>query len=301
MTRRYFMFKNNLVFQSSSENIKNGENRKAAAKLTNFLRLVLFLTVFAAAAHGQKSSVEEDEDLIKPSRPSIANPAEFQKPGVLQIEYGYDGNFRADEFRSQQAASLTVRFAPHERVLLDFNFDTVISEVDPLKMRETGVGDIRAGVQFLALKDSERHPALAFAFYAKLPTASSEKNLGTGRADYRVVALVRKKIGKTDVDFNAAFLNVGREFGDRRASGGQAAFSVSREFENDFGIIGELAGQSEDDAQPRGIFALGPLIYKVNKRLQFDAGMRFGLNPGAPRIGVFAGFTVGVGNPFKKN
>ena len=29
----------------------------------------------------RQSSSEEDEDLIKPSRPGIANPAEFQKTG----------------------------------------------------------------------------------------------------------------------------------------------------------------------------------------------------------------------------
>jgi len=55
---------------------------------------------------------------------------------VLQIEYGYDGNFRGDQFRSQQAAPLTFRFAPVERVLLDFNFDTVISEKNKMRMRQ---------------------------------------------------------------------------------------------------------------------------------------------------------------------
>ncbi len=294
------MLENRLFFQPSLKILEIGKTTETVEKLTNFLRLILFLSIFAVAAHAQQSSSEEDEDLIKPSRPTIANSAEFQKPGVLQIEYGYDGNFHAAEFRSQQTAPFTVRFAPVERILLEFSFDTVISEVDKVKTRETGVGDARVGVQVLALKDTERHPALAFAFYAKLPTASTEKNLGTGRADYRLVALMSKKVGKTDVDFNAAYLNVGREFGDRRASGGQAALSVSREFENDFGVVGELAGQSEDDSLPKGIFALGAMTYKVNKRLQFDAGLRFGLNPGAPRIGVFTGFTVGIGKPFKK-
>ena len=242
---------------------------------------------------------QPDDDLIKPSRPSVANPAEFQKPGVLQIEFGYDGNFKADKFRSQHTAPLTVRFAPVERLLLDFNIDTFILEKDETGKREKGVGDTRIGVQFLALKDTGDHPALAFAFYAKLPTASSEKNLGTGRMDYRLVALLSKKFGKTDIDFNAAYLNVGRESSDRRASGGQAAFSVSRELQNDFGITGEISGQSEDDVQPRGIYGLGAVTYKVNKRLQFDTGLRFGLNPSAPRIGIFAGFTVGIGNPFR--
>jgi hypothetical protein len=42
------------------------------------------------------------------------------------------------------------------------------------------------------------------------------------------------------------------------------------------------------------------LTYKVNRRLQFDAGMRFGLNPEAPRFGILGGLTVGVADFFKK-
>jgi hypothetical protein len=292
------------------------KNRKCAGqRLICFLWLTLLFP--ASAAYSQKlikyeadapvkpaaeqSSNEEDEELIEPSRPTIANSAEFQKPGVLQIEYGYDGNFRSDEFSSQQTAPLTLRFAASERVLLDFSLDTIISEVDETEERKTGVGDTRVGVQVLALKDTEQHPALAFAYYVKLPSASSEKELGTGRTDHRLVALLSKKIGKTEFDFNVAYLNVGREFGDERASGGQAAFAVSHEFENKFGITGEIAGQSEDDVQPKGVFALGALTYKANKRVQFDAGTRFGLNKDAPRVGVFAGVTVGVADFFKKH
>ncbi len=133
-----------------------------------------------------------------------------------------------------------------------------------------------------------------------MPTASFEKELGTGRTDHKIVALLSKKVGETDIDFNVAYLNVGREENDRRASGGQAALSLTRKFKNNFGLIGELAGQSEDDILPRGIFALGAVTYKFNKRVQFDAGMRFGLNKEAPRVGVFAGITVGVADFFKK-
>ena len=246
----------------------------------------------------KQTSDEDEDDLIDPSRPTIANSAEFQKPGILQIEYGYDGNFHSDEFRSQQTAPLTLRFAPFERLLLELDVDPVIFEKDETGMSESGVGDTRIGLQVLALKDTERHPALAFAYYAKVPTASQEKNLGTGRTDHRLVALLSKKFGEMDVDFNVAYLNVGREFGGR-ASGGQAALAISREFKNNFGVIGEIAGQSEDDVQPKGVFALGALTYRFNTRLHIDVGARFGLNSEAPRVGIFAGFTVGIGNPFK--
>jgi hypothetical protein len=254
----------------------------------------------SSASSRQSSDTEEEEKFIASSRPNVANSAEFQKPGVLLLEYGYDANFRAEDFRSQQSAPLTLRFAASKRVLFDFTIDTFISEVDEMRKRETGVGDTRVGVQILALSDTEKHPALAFAYYVKAPTASSEKELGTGRTDHKIVALLSKKVGETDIDFNVAYLNVGREENDRRASGGQAALSFTREFKNNFGLIGEIAGQSEDDVLPRGIFALGAVTYKFNKHMQFDAGMRFGLKRQALRVGVFAGITVGVADFFKK-
>lgn len=67
---------------------------------------------------------------------------------------------------------------------------------------------------------------------------------------------------------------------------------------NKFGFEAELSGTSLDDAQPKGAYALGALTYKFNKRLRFDTGTRFGLSNEAPRVGFFAGFTVGVGRYF---
>jgi len=142
--------------------------------------LTIIILIFVGVVNAQQSSDDEEEKFIEPSRPNIANPAEFQKPGVLQVEYGYDANFRGEDFRWQQTAPLTVRFAAGKRLLFDFNIDTIISEKPEMQQRETGVGETRAGVQALALEDTERHPALAFAYYVKVPTASFEKELGTG-------------------------------------------------------------------------------------------------------------------------
>jgi hypothetical protein len=248
----------------------------------------------------QSTGQQEEDDFIKPSRPSLANPAEIQKPGVLQIEYGYDASFRSSEFRTQQTLPLALRFAASSRLLVEFDLDTVKSETDENGSRETGVGDSRLGFQIVALKDTKSHPALAFAYYVKLPTGSEEKGLSTGRIDHKIMLLLSRKFGSTDMDINVAYLNVGREDSNRRASGGQGAISFGYEFKNNFGLEGELSGQSVDDVQPRGLFALGALTYKVNKRFQLDGGMRFGLNPDAPRVGVFGGVVVGLANLYRK-
>ena len=83
--------------------------------------------------------------------------------------------------------------------------------------------------------------------------------LGTGRVDHRAIFLISKKFGNADVNFNAAYLNVGREYFDRRASGAQVALNSSYEFKNNWGVTGEVSGQSEDYEQPKGVYALAHL------------------------------------------
>lgn len=289
---------------------QNGARTNAAeVSWAKLLLLALFLVITPGALIAQQAALtatdalppaeEEEEEFIKPGRPGAANPAEIHKAGVLQLEFGYDGNFRAAEFRKDQTAPLALRLAATSRLLLELDLDTVKSQTDESGSRETGLGDTRLGLQVVALKDTEEHPALAFAYYVKLPTASQEKNLGTGRVDHKFVTLLSRKLGQVDMDINGAVLVVGREDASGWVTGGQGALSFAGEFENGFGLQGELSGQTKDDVQPKGLFALGALTYKANRRLIFDAGVRIGLNDDAPRFGLFAGLTVGVAD-FKK-
>jgi hypothetical protein len=265
----------------------------AAARAQQLLAAPTTDSLPTAAAQSAEQA-DDEEEFIKPARPGVTNPAEFQKPGVLQLEFGYEGNFRARDVRADQSAPLALRFAAATRLLFEVDLDALKSQTDEAGLRQTGVGDTSVGVQVVALKETEAHPALAFAYYAKLPSASHAKGLGTGRVDHKIVLLLSRKIGETDVDFNSAYLIVGREDADGWVTGGQASVSVSREYENHFGVEAELSGQTKDDALPPGVYALGALTYKANRRVVFDTGLRFGLNRDAPRVGVFAGLTVGV-------
>src|SRR3954469_7583685 len=230
-----------------------------------------------AAETQTQSGTEKEPDFIVPSRPTLSNPAEFQRPGVLQIEYGYAGSFRHKDASTQQTAPTPLRFAVARRLLLELDLDTVNSQKDATGARVTGVGDTAVGIQGVAVRETEKHPALALAYYFKLPTASEMKGLGSGRVDHKIIALVSKTVGQTDIDCNAAYLIDGREGGAGWVTGGQAALAVSQNLKRNYSLQGELSGQTKDDAQPPGVFALGALTYKVNRRLVLDSGMRFGL------------------------
>ena len=236
---------------------------------------------------------QQKDNFIVTSRPTVSEPANIQRVGVLQLEFGLDAEFDAKEFRNQQTTPLDLRFAALSRLLLDFQLEVVKSEVDGTDARMTGVGDAIIGLHVVAFKKTG-YPTFAFAYHSKLPTASKEKGLGNGRVDHEALLLMSYQLGGLNLNINAAYLNVARKDSGRRADGGLFSIALSHRFENHFGVFGELAGQSLELSLPRGVYPLGGVTYRVNPRLRFDAGLRFGIGAEAPRVSVVAGVVIGI-------
>jgi hypothetical protein len=267
-----------------------------------FLRLLplaLAVPLAASVARAQTQASQDDEpDFIVPARPTASNPAEFQKPGVLQLEYGFNGNWRAPEGASAEDTPLALRFAVSRRLLLEFDADSPVSQAVG-GFRTTGAGDTQLGVQVVLQHEAESRPGVAVAYYVKLPTASASEGLGTGRVDHNFFALVSRKFGETVFDFNAVYLLAGRTTNDGHASSAQAALAASRNITRRVGLQGELSGFTRNDAQAGALFGLGVVTFQLNRRLVFDGGVRVGLNGEAPRVGAVAGLTVGVADLYR--
>jgi hypothetical protein len=262
------------------------------------LFLVGALGGFAANVQAQDQSAPDEPDFIVPSRPTVSNPAEFQKPGVLQLEIGYNSNFSAPGIHLQQDMPLALRFAVNKRLLLEFDGDSPSSQT-VAGVRTTGAGDSQLGVQVVLQHEKESRPGFSVAYYIKLPTADSAKALGTGRVDHDFIVLVSKKVGGMTVDFNAGYLFSGRTTDNGHASSGQAALAASHNVTRRVGIQGELSGYSRNDSQSGAMLALGAVTYQINRRVVLDGGLRFGLTDDAPRRGLFAGLTFGIGDLYK--
>lgn len=275
-------------------------------KISNLRAIVISFFIFAVCADAQTSTPtpsptpDDEADYIVASRPTFSNPAEFQRPGVLQLQFGYNGNFHATDFKSQQDAPMNLRFAVNRRLLLELDTDSPYSQKDLSGARQTGAGDTNLRIQGVLQTETLTRPGIALAYQIKLPTASAAKNLGTGRVDHTFTGLVSKKFGSTTVDFNAIYQLAGRTSDQGHASSGQGAVAVTQSLNKKFGVQGELSGYSRSDEQKGAMLALGVVTYQVNKRLIFDSGVRFGLNKDAPRFGIVAGFTVGIANLYKK-
>lgn len=270
-------------------------------------RLLIFALLLAAACGAafaqtqtQGETDDDEPDFIVPARPTVSNPAEFQRPGVLQLEYGFNGNWRARGGASQEDMPLALRLAVSRRLLIELDTDSPFSQASG-GARVTGAGDTQLGAQLVLRHEDARGPGVALAYYVKLPTASASEGLGTGRVDHSVLALVSKKLGETTFDFNAIYLLAGRTTTAGRASSAQAALAVSRNVTRRFGLQGELSGLTRNDSQAGALFALGVATYQLNRRLVIDGGLRLGLNGDAPRVGAVAGLTVGLAQLYRRH
>jgi hypothetical protein len=278
----------------------NTLTKRVAARLFIFA-LLLAAACGAAFAQTTRTGTNDDEpDFIVPARPTVSNPAEFQRPGVLQLEYGFNGNWRAPGGASEQDTPLALRFAVSRRLLFELDTDSPFSQASG-GTRVTGAGDTQLGAQLVLRHEDAHGPGVALAYYVKLPTASASEGLGTGRVDHSVLALFSKKLGETTFDFNAVYLLAGRTTDAGRASSVQAALALSRNVTRRFGLQGELSGLTRNDSQSGAVFALGVATYQLNRRLVIDGGLRLGLTPEAPRVGAVAGLTVGLAQLYRRH
>ena len=110
-------------------------------RFSNWALALLLTTLGGLTANvAQAQSAPDEPDFIVPSRPTVSNPAEFQKPGVLQLEVGYNANFREPGIHLQQDMPLALRFAVNRRLLLEFDGDSPSSQT-VAGLRTTGAGD----------------------------------------------------------------------------------------------------------------------------------------------------------------
>jgi hypothetical protein len=229
----------------------------------------------------------------------VSKPADFAGAGLLQFEQGYDGDFHAPDAVRDQAGTASVLFNVTEDLQLEIDFDTFHSLTNNLTHTATGIGDGYANVQATVLSEAGRRPSLGFAYLVKIPTASQSKGLGTGRVDHKLRFLTSKKVGTTDVDFNAAVLVNGNSDTRRRETGYQLALGSSLEIKRSLSLQAELFGETLDTDQPRGLFVQGGLTYQRTTRVSLDVGVRGGVNSRAPRFGIFAGASFSLANLYR--
>ena len=196
-----------------------------------------------------------------PNRPTFATTAPTVQRGVLEIEYGFQGD------RAHQNINGVVKFGIFNSLELRFAQNPI--EIDS---GIASTGDCGIGFKWKFLVQHQARPDVALLYSSTVSAATSQ--LGVAAIGHSVQGLISKDFGKEHFDFNEGVQFVGRGAAvsgfDRNYF---SALSWSRVVIGKWGATAELAGFSWTNSKtPATMTVLTAATYSVSPRLVLDAG-----------------------------
>ncbi len=82
------------------------------------------------------------------SRRRVSKPAEVPGDGLLQVEYGYTGDFNARDLVSAHAATISVNYSATQSLLVEFAHDNVAAQTPRGAPQAVGIGNAYLGLQY---------------------------------------------------------------------------------------------------------------------------------------------------------
>ncbi len=260
------------------------------------LAISIFATTPAMAQWiGKQTGCYADVMAANPNRPTVANPADITQYGVLELEYGWDRTWQQAGVHQTDLVGL-LKFAVLCDIELRWNTTSFLSQTD-LSVTHRGFGDNWLGPQVRLYRQTKRIPTLAFSYAIKIPSASSDDGLGTGRVDHSFTLLASKDIATLHFDFNVTHFWIGRQGMSGFDQNDQFNLAFSRSIRGGLGFTGEFYGDTELNRNTSGYASsLWALTYTINPRLVIDSGFEGGLSSGGPHRHIFAGVTYSIAN-----
>ena len=244
---------------------------------------------------GKQTGCRTDPIAANPNRPTVANPADITQFGVLELEYGFDQPW-LEEVAQAKAVGGLLKFGTLCDVELRWNTTSFLSQTDASGTHQ-GFGDNWLGPQIRFYRQTKRVPTLAFAYAIKIPSASTEDGLGTGRVDHAFTFLASKEIAHFHFDFNITEFLIGRPNASGFDQNQLLNLAFSHFIHGKLQFTGEFYGQTQlNQTTPGFASSLWALTYTVVPRLVIDGGFEHTLTAGGPNLHAFVGVTYSIAN-----
>lgn len=231
---------------------------------------------------------------ISPTRPTIANSAAIQSPGVLQLEIGYDA-YPRNPPGDQQVVGTSLTYAALARLRLDFGWSAFDHQQNNGETTN-GIGTIQIGGK-IELKKEQYHrraPGIAFQYEAELPTASQTVLQGYGQQAILLINHHYGKNGNMDFIVNGSLVQSDCQTQSGCSYGGQQSFAVSYHLDKRTRLYGEIFGQNNSQSNtPPGTYVFGGFYHQVSDAFGLDGGLRFGVSNNSAAIGTTVGIVFG--------
>ena len=258
------------------------------------LAFILSLLVLStSAATAQQPFVTDDTDTTPRYHYHFAFGNEFDLlprsdfPSIRQNEAGFE--FEYGLFNRLELG-------------IDAPLLTIFNAPGTIPLRPSGIGDTNFSVKYNFLKEhkNSRMPAMALVFNLELPTGDTNRQLGSGLADFYVNGVLQKTLTeKTTFRLNGGILFSGNETtGVEGIKTRGTVFTGSGSFVKQFspklqlGI--ELSGALEKNFE-LGKGQLQTMVggnYQFRKNASLDFGLVAGKFVASPRFGAKLGISI---------
>jgi hypothetical protein len=247
----------------------------------------LCVILAAGSAHAQEA--------VEPDRPDVTNGTHIVDIGVLQIEIGglyTHGGAGQHAFGSP----FTARVGLTDWLEVRFGTDGLLTQTDGFT-HVIGIGNMQLGAKLRLWADPGGAPVLSILPTVNVPTASAEKGLGSGSADYTLAMLTGADIGRHGhVDVNYGVGSIGAGDGSPHFIQHLVSVSASAAASDNWNPYVESFWFSRQESDGGGMTAIDAgAIYQIGARYALDGGVQVGIGHHAPAIAAFGGVSVIVG------
>lgn len=244
---------------------------------------------------GKQTGCYADSIAANPNRPTVSNPAHVTQYGMLELEYGVDRFWPQEGIRQTSSGGL-LKFGLLCDIELRWSITSFLSQTDATGTYSS-FGDNWLGTEIRIHRQTRHVPTMAFSYAVKIPSASTEHGLGSGRVDHSVTFAASENIAHFTFDLNFTEFLVRDPTRSGFDQDQQIALAFSHRIRGGLQFAGEFYGQTElNQTTPAFSSSLWALTYTVAPRLVIDAGFEAGLTPGGPHRHAFAGVTYSIAN-----
>jgi hypothetical protein len=244
---------------------------------------------------GKQTGCYTDRITANPNRPTVSNPAHVTQYGVLEVEYGWDRMWPEEGIHQTSIGGL-LKFGMLCDIELRWNSTSFLTQTDARGTYRT-FGDNWLGTEVRFHRQTTRLPTMAFSYAFKIPSASTENGLGTGRVDHSFTLGASENIAHFNFDFNLTQFLIGRPTASGFDENQLMALAFSHAIRGGLQFTGEFYGETQlNQTIPGFASSLWALTYTVVPRLVIDGGFEAGLTSGGPHRHAFVGVTYSIAN-----
>jgi hypothetical protein len=254
---------------------------------------VLLLTV-ASLVSVSISAFAQDEH-INPDQPDVTNGTHIVSTGLMQVELGGIYVLNTVDQRSG-GTPFTVRVGLTDWIEARIGADGLLTQtIDGV--RATGFGNLQMGAKLRLWAKPGGVPVMSVLPAISLPTASTEKGLGSGSVDFGIAVLTGADIGpRGHIDVNYGIASIGSGLAQPRYSQHLVSTSISAAATARWNPYIEVFWFSRTAADQTSETSFdGGAIYEIGPRLAIDGGMQVGVSGPAAAFAVFGGLSIVFG------